>query len=213
MRTALRVVALGIVGALVVGLAVLGASGLLGLKIPFQTRTVDRSQPALLKSIEGLSEYHAAVGNFEIVLDVEQDVDWVPSFLAGERSLFVAAGTVDAYVDFGGFAEGDLALSDDGKTVSIRLPEPRLDKPNLDQKRTYLFSQERGVLNRINDALSTKDQQSLYALAEDKLASAAKESELTRQAGANTRTMLTGMFDALGMTVTFVDAPTGFMAE
>ena len=187
-----------------VGLAL---SSWVGFKLPFGTTTIDRSQPALLKSIEGLSQYHAAVGNFEVVLDMEQEVDWLPNFVAGERSLFVAAGTVNAYVDFGGFDDGDLTLSEDGKTVTIRLPEARLDKPNLDQKRTYLFAKERGVVNRLNDALSTDDQRDLYAKAEDKLAAAAKASELTQQADKNTRTMLVGMFDALGITATFADAP------
>jgi hypothetical protein len=193
-----------VIGALV-GVTALSLAARFDLRLPFQTSTVDRSRPALLKSIEGLSEYHAAVGNFEVVLDVERDVDWVPDFVAGERSLFVAAGTVDAYVDFSGFGEGDLAMSDDGKTITIRLPEAALDKPNLDQKRTYLFSQERGVINRLNDALSTQDQRELYAKAEGKLAAAAVESELKGQADKNTRTMLVGMFQALGIKATFTD--------
>ena len=204
MRIAVRIASLLIVGALVF-VAGLGGAGLLGVKNPFESKTIDRSQPALLKSIQDISQYHAAVGNFEAVLGYEQDVGWVPGFIAGERSLFVAAGTVNAYVDFSGLAEGDLAVSEDGKSVEIRLPESKLDKPNLDQDRTYLFSQERGVINRVGDALSTDDQQELYQLAEEKLASAAEESELAQQAEENTRAMLIGMFNALDITVTFTD--------
>jgi len=200
-----RAVALVVVGVLVMGLAVIGGAGLLGLTLPFQTRTIDRSQPALLKSIEDLSEYHAAAGNFEVVVDVEKDVGWVPSFVAGERSLFVAAGTVDAYVDFSGLADGDLTLSRDGTSATIRLPEAELGKPNLEQDRTYLFSQERGVLNRVGDALSTDDQQELYILAEEKITTAADESELAKRATENTKAMLTGMFSSLGIKVTFTD--------
>ena len=205
MRTALRIVALALVGTLVVGLAGLGGAGLFGISNPFQSKTTDRSQPALLMSIQDISQFHAAVGNFEVVLDVEQDPDWVPDFIAGERSLFVAAGTVDAYIDFTGLAEGDLALSDDGKSVEIRLPAAQLDKPNLDQDRTYLFSQERGVINRVGDALSTPDQQELYKLAEQKLVTAASESKLKQQAEENTKAMLIGMFNALGIKATFPD--------
>jgi hypothetical protein len=122
-----------------------------------------------------------------------------------ERSLFVAVGTVNAYVDFSGLAEGDLTLSVDGRSVKIRLPEGKLDKPNLDLDRTYLFSQERGVVNRIGDALSVQDQSELYKLAEQKLVSAAEESELAQQAEENTRAMLTGMFKSLDIEVTFTD--------
>ena len=56
----------------------------------------------------------------------------MPGHIAGERSLFVAAGTVDAYVDFSGLSEGDLVLERDGESVKIRLPEAELDKPNLE---------------------------------------------------------------------------------
>lgn len=199
-----RIVSLLIAGTLVFVVG-LGAAGLLDFKLPFQSTKIDRSQPALLKSIQDISQFHAAVGNFEVVLDYKDDVKWVPGFIAGERSLFVAAGTVNAYVDFSGLADGDLTLSENGDAVVIRLPEAQLDKPNLDQDRTYLFSQDRGVVNRVGDALSSQDQQELYQLAEQKMMSAAEESELLQQAEKNTRAMLTGMLDALDIEVTIID--------
>ncbi len=188
-----------------VALAALGVAGLFGLANPFGTEEIDRSQPPILKSIEDIDEYHAAVGNFEVILDVEEDVNWVPSFIAGERSLFVAAGTVDAYVDFSGLAEGDVVLSEDGTTAEIRLPEAELAEPNLDQERTYLYDQDRGLADRIEDALSTDDQGDVYELAEEKLRTAAAESELTDQARENTEAMLTGLGQSLGVEVTFVE--------
>lgn len=139
------------------------------------------------------------------MIDDEHDVPWVPGFVAGKRSLFVAAGTVDAYVDFSGLAAGDLTLADDGKSVEIRLPEAELDKPNLDQDRTYLVSQDRGIINRYADALSTADQSDLYQRAEQKLASAAKKSELAQQAEANTKAMLIGLCRSLGITASFTE--------
>jgi hypothetical protein len=180
-------------------------TGLLGITPPFQTKKIDRSQPALLVSVQELSQYHAAVGNFQVVIDDEQDVSWVPGFIAGERSLFVANGTVNAFVDLSGLTEGDLALSEDGTSVKVRLPEAELDKPNLDQERTYLFSQERGVIDRVGDAISSQDQSELYQLAEEKLESAAEESELAQQAEENTKAMLIGMFSSLDLEVTFLD--------
>lgn len=200
LRLALTLVACGLVF-----VAGVGAAGTFDFGLPFTSTTKDRSQPVLLESIHDISEFHAAVGNFEVVLDEERDVNWVPSFVAGERSLFVAAGTVDAYVDFSGLAEGDLEVSDDGTSVEIRLPEAELGKPNLDQDRTYLFSQERGVIDRIGDALSAQDQQEMYQLAEQKLSAAAEESVLEQQAEENTRAMLIGLFNSLDMKVSFTD--------
>lgn len=197
----LRGVARVIGGALVGALAVLGIAAALGW-LPFQTRTTDHSQPVLLQSIQNLSQYHAAVGTFEVVVDVEDDVNWVPDFIAGERSLFVAHGTVNAYVDFSDLAGDDLTLSEDGKAVTVRIPEPQLDKPNLDMERTRLFSQDRGIYNRLKDAISPKDQQKVYLLAEQKIAAAAAESELRAQAAVNTKQSLTELFNSLGLTAT-----------
>lgn len=172
---------------------------------PFQSKQTDRSLPVLLKSIQNTSQYHTAVGNFQVIVDVEDDVDWVPGIIAGRRTLFVAAGTVNAYIDLSGLTDKDLTLSADGKSVTVRLPEPQLDKPNLDHDRSYLFSQDRGVLNRIADAIETPQQAQFYQLAETKIAAAAEESELRKQAAETAKTNLTGIFAALDMQVAFTN--------
>ena len=197
-----------VVGALVVALAVFGVGNVFGFS-PFQLHQTDRSQPALLKSIKDISQYHAAVGNFEVVLDVEDDISGVPGIIAGRRTLFVAAGTVNTYVDLSGLADKDLTLSEDGKSATVRLPEPELDKPNLDHDRSYVFMQDRGVLDRIADALEPPQQAQFYKLAETKLAAAAEESELRKQAAENTKAMLTGVFGSLGIHATFLDDASG----
>lgn len=186
----------------------LGAANIYGFS-PFQTRQIDRSQTALLKSIKDISQYHAAVGNFEVVLDIEDETVGVPAIVVGRRTLFVAAGTVNTYVDLSGLADKDLTLSPDGKSVAVKLPEPQFDKPNLDHDRSYMFSQDRGVLDRIADAFEPPQQAKFFKLAEAKLADAAEESELRRQASENTKAMLTGVFGSLGIQVTFIDAGSG----
>ncbi|MFU8947530.1 DUF4230 domain-containing protein [Mycetocola zhadangensis] len=197
-------IALVLVGALVLAFAALGVTSLLGVN-PFQTSQTDRSHPALLKSINNISQYHAAEGNFELVVDVEDDADWLPAVISGRRTLFVAAGTVNAYVDLSGLDDDDLTLSADGTSVTVRLPKAQLDKPNLDHDRSYVFSQDRGVLDRITDAIEPAQQSQFYQLAETKLAMAAEDSELRARATENTQAMLTGMFGSLGITATFID--------
>ncbi|TWP51000.1 DUF4230 domain-containing protein [Lentzea tibetensis] len=168
----------------------------------FGTETVDRSQPAVLKALRDLSQFHAAAGDYQVVLDIEQDVKWVPAALAGSRTLFVAAGSVNAYVDFGSLAEDGLVMSPDRKSVEVRLPPARLDKPNIDHERSYVFSQERGLVDRLNAVVETPDQGRFYVAAEERIARAATESGLTDRARDNTRSMLTGMLQALGFQVT-----------
>ncbi|QCB97390.1 DUF4230 domain-containing protein [Arthrobacter sp. PAMC25564] len=137
--------------------------------------------------------------------------------IAGRRTLLVAAGTVNAYVDLTGVAEKDLTLSSDGKSAKMRLPEPQLDRPNLDLDRSYMYSQDRGVmysqdrgvLDRIADTIEAPQQAPIYKLAEKKFVDAAEESELRKQATENTKAFLTGLCGALGIQVIFLDDKVG----
>jgi hypothetical protein len=171
---------------------------------PFKTETVDRSQPVLLKSLADLSDYHAASANMQVVVDVEHDARLVPAFIKGDRTLFLAAGSVDAAVDFRrlGKAPGAVRVSDDRRAVAITLPPAHLGPARLDTARSRVYDRDRGVLDRIGEALSDDggaDQQALYALAERKLReAAAADPALLRTAERNTRAMLEGMLRALG---------------
>ena len=113
-RSGWMVAALLVAALAVGGLAGRGLDLLPGL--PFGTQTVDRSTPTLLTSLADLERYHAATGSFQVVVDLEKDVRWVPSAIRGERTTFLATGSVDAYVDFRGLSgsavEGSTALPD-----------------------------------------------------------------------------------------------------
>ncbi|MDN4612334.1 DUF4230 domain-containing protein [Arthrobacter burdickii] len=189
---------------MVVAVGGLGVASAYGVN-PFQGSRDDQSQPALLTSVKDISEYHAVEGTFQQVLQIEDDVPWVPEILAGRQTTFVAVGTVGAYVDLAGLAEDDLVLSPDGKSVKVRLPEPQLDKPNLDQELTYVLDEDRGALDRISDAVELPEQSQYYRDAEAKIAAAAEESGLIDRATENTEAMLTGMFGSLRIAVTFLD--------
>lgn len=169
---------------------------------PMGERTVDRSQPALLQSIKDLSRFEAATGSFQVVVDLEKDANFLPDAIKGTRTLFVGAGSVDAYVDFGGLAGDAVTVNEDRTAVTIVLPPAELEKPNLDNERSYVFAQQRGLLDRVQDFLSGSpaDQREVYVLAERKIAEAAADSDLRARADANTRAMLEGMLKSLGFT-------------
>lgn len=176
------------------------------LSNPFTERQIDRSQPVLLQSIQDLSRYEAAAGNFQVVIDLETDARFLPSWVRGERTLFVGAGTVNAYVDFSTIDSG--AIETSGQSAHITLPAPVLDRTNLDSEKSYVFAQERGLLNRVESLFSSDpgEQQDLYVLAEQKIHTAAQESGIIERAEENTRNMLVGMLRSLGyttVTVTF----------
>ncbi|MGH3647957.1 MAG: DUF4230 domain-containing protein [Micromonosporaceae bacterium] len=200
---------------LAAGVAVLvvvaAAAQLVGLipqwRNPFAEREIDRSQPVLLERIRDLSRYEAASGEFQVIIDIEKDAPFVPSSVLGERTLFVAAGSVDAYVEFSGIDKGAIRVSEDGKRATVRLPHAQLEPVNLDHSRSYVYEQQRGVLNRVGDLLSgnPRSEQRLYQLAEAKIGKAAARSKLTAQAETNTRTMLVGMLAQLGYTTVTVE--------
>ena len=201
-RTALRA-GTAVLLALLVLLVVLVLRGLPSLPgLPFGESEVDRSAPALLTSLADLEEYHAATGTFQVVVDLERDVRFVPSIVSGERTTFLAQGSVDAIVDFGGLSGSAVTVSDDGRTVVFSLPPARLDEADVDLANSRVLSRDRGVLDRVGGLFSDNPttEREVAALAEDKLDEAAAASDLRTRAEENTREMLTGLARSLGYT-------------
>ncbi len=169
---------------------------------PFAEETIDRTGPAVLKSIRDIGEYRAASGDFEVIVDLEQDTT-LPDELLGERTLFVAAGSVDAGVNLGAVDEDAVEVSDDRRSATITLPPARLFEPEVDQSRSYVYERDRGLFNRIGDFFSDggDSQREVNLLAEQKLREAAQRGAgLVPRAEENTREMLTSLLTALGFT-------------
>jgi len=169
---------------------------------PFGTETVDRTQPALLQSLADLSEYHAATGNFQVFVDTEKESRYVPSFIRGERTVYLGSGSVDAIVDFSQLDERSVQVSPDRKTVTIVLPAPTLADPAVDPENSRVVSRDRGVLDRIGSAFSDNptSERPLVIAAQQKMRDAAAASDLRAKAEENTRKMLEGLTRALGYT-------------
>lgn len=194
------------IAGLVVVAAMVGA-GRLGdllpsIPNPFGSETVDRTQPALLQSLADLSEYHAATGNFQVIVDTEKDTRFVPSFIRGERTVFVAGGSVDAIVDFSQLDERSIQVSPDRTAVTIVLPAPTVAEPTVDPENSRVVSRDRGVLDRIGSAFSDNptSERPLVIAAQGKMREAAAASDLRAKAEENTRRMLEGLTRALGYT-------------
>ena len=200
------VATLGLVVALVLGARAVGFWP--SLQNPFGGKTTDRSGPALLKSVQDLNQFVAAEGNFQVIVDVQHDRKYIPDFLVNDRILFIANGSVEVYVDFASIGQGAVKESDDRRTVEIALPAPALRPVRLDNDKSYVYQEDRGVFNRIGDALSgdPNRMQAVYQLSEQKIAEAAKGAGLQKRAQDNTRAMLNQFLGALGytsITVTF----------
>lgn len=201
------VATIGLIVALVLGAKTVGLFP--DLKNPFAKEQTDRTGPALLKSVQDLSQYVAAEGNFEVIVDVQKDRKYIPDFLLNERILFVAAGSVEVYVDFAGIGQGAVKESDDRRTVEITLPAPQLRPVRINNDRSYVYQEDRGLFNRLSDAFKSDPNrlQEVYKLAEEKIGTAAKEAGLSKRAEENTRKMLQQFLGALGYTSVTVNFP------
>lgn len=202
--------------AVVAGLIVVGKLGLShflpSLPDPFGTENVDRSQPALLKSLEDLSRYEAASANLQVIVDSEKDAKFLPQIIKGERTVFVAAGDVTATVDFSTLDERSIVVAPDKSSVTITLPTPVFSAPHIDPEGSRVVSRQRGLLDRIGSVFtdSPTSERSLLLAAEAKMAAAAHDSDLRARAETNTRQMLVNLLRPLGygnVTVNFAVNP------
>jgi hypothetical protein len=169
---------------------------------PFSSETIERTSPPVLQSIQDLGEFRAAAGNYQVIVDVEKDTK-LPSELLGERTLFVAKGSVDAGVDLRAVGADDVQVSADRRAATITLPHAVLYPAELDLAESYVYERDRGLFNAIGDVFSDGggSERELYLVAERKLTEAAGgTSGLKARAEQNTRVTLTSLLGSLGFT-------------
>ncbi len=190
-----------------VGLLGLLAFGVLSAFDPFGSTTVDRSGPSVLERIRQLEEFTAAEATFTQDVDLTEDANLLPDFIQGERVTAIVTGTVRATVDFSQLTDDAVQVSDDRSTIRLRLPEPTLSDPEIDEGSARVVSRERGILDRIEDAFASNpfDDSEVYRAAEDKLARAADSTDVLDQARSNTERWLTAFLQAAGFTTVEID--------
>jgi hypothetical protein len=142
---------------------------------PFKQQIVDRSPTPLLLTLQNLSQYHAATGTFQVVVDVEHDTVHIPALISGERTTFLGIGSVDAVVDFTNVGPHHVTVS-------------------------RVVGRERGLVNRIAAVFqdSPTGEQEVYQFAQARMNEAATASDLARRGQENTRQMLTTLGSSLG---------------
>jgi hypothetical protein len=212
-RLAIRLAAAGIGLAVLIPLADRAFDLLPSWDNPFQQEVVDRSTPPLMLALADLNEYHAATGTFQVVIDQERDTPNVPSVISGERTSFLATGSVDAFVDFSDVGAQGVEVSADRRSVTIALPGPQLGEASVDPDNSRVLDRDRGLLDRIGGMFEENpaSEGEFYSLAEQRLEGVAADSDLLVRAEDNTRDMLTALARSMGfdqVTVTF-DAASG----
>jgi Protein of unknown function (DUF4230) len=211
----LRYLVVAVAVVVVLALALTGVGKIFHWSSPFGTRHEDRSGPVVVTALRDLSEYHAAAGSYQVVIDLKEDQKFVPDVLRGRRTLFLAVGSVDAFVDFGKLGPKAVQVSPDRKSVTVTLPHAQLAKPALDPNLSRVLDRNLGLIDRLGGLFSSEpnpQDQQLWIVASQKIGDAAKQGDLTARAETNTRATLERMLKALGFTsvqVTFADTATG----
>ncbi|HBX78902.1 MAG TPA: hypothetical protein DEG43_14765 [Acidimicrobiaceae bacterium] len=168
-----------------------------------------------LVAIRKTADLRAATGEFSVPVyfGTEQDGlihDIVPDAFDANSGVALYAGEVDALVDLSKLTSDDLDINRSDRSITLRVPEPRLSDPNLDESASKVITQDRGVFTRFGEffddaPLQGKDKLDQKAVAE--LRVAAQESELQETAKANATAFLTGLLENLGyddITIEFV---------
>jgi hypothetical protein len=194
--------AAGIALAVVIVVALVGSAVHLfpQLRNPFAQTTTQRSGPVLLTSIQQLSRYEAASGNFQVVVDISSGSSFLPGFLVGSDTMFIGVGTDNAFVDFSHLKGDAVQISADRTAATITLGHAQLEAANLNVHDSYVYAQQQGVFTKVNQFLSgnPNSQQAVYELAQKQIRTAAGRSQLVSDAERNTKTMLTSLLQSLG---------------
>jgi hypothetical protein len=190
-------------GAVVVALLFAGAQ----ISNAFASKTIDRSGPTILLGIRAVEEFTAAEGTFMQDVDLEDDPDFLPSFVSGERVVALVTGSVRATVDFSGLDEDSIEVDEGTSTIRITVPEPVLSDADIDEKSVRFLDRERGFTDRIADVFATNptDDSPVYVEAEARISQAAVESDLRDRGRANTELWLRSFLAAAGFETVIID--------
>lgn len=185
----------------VIAVAVVVATGLIGKFNPFKTEHKDHSPPPILTSLRETTDLHAAQAQFEVTIDHEDDVRYMPAALAGERVQFVGVGTVDAVVDLSTLTADAVVYDGKSNSAVITLPAPTIATPVLDHKQSHVMNRDRGLFNRMAGLFSDNptSEAGLYEAATKKMADAAAQSGLVAMAEQHTENVLRSLVLGLGV--------------
>lgn len=165
-----------------------GVAGLLigrGLLAGF--KPVIAATPTLVKQVQGLNRLVTVRYVLEKVV-LLQDVKWY-----GEnRVLMVAHGIANAGIDLDKVTADD--ISADGKSITIRIPKPRLFDVYLDERHTQIVERSTGMLREFDKDL----EQDARRQALDQIRVAARDSGILKDAEDRARLQLEALFRGAG---------------
>ena len=155
------------------------------------TPTVLPDPVTIIHEVRALARLETIQYSVEKVITAEVN-QGVLGPLFGDRLLFVAHGTVIAGIDMSKIATQDMWLQD--KVLNVRLPSAEIFTATLDNKKSYIYDRQTGLLTHGDVNLETAARQ----VAEDQIRQGALDDGILALAGQNAETYLSRLFLALG---------------
>ena len=151
-------------------------------------------QPAVITQIRALGRLESASFTVEKVLEGNVDQgSQLLNLLLGDRLLFIAHGDVIAGVDLTEMKDGDITVSEDRQSVTLRLPGARILTQRLDNTQSRVYDREQGLFTKGDPELESRVRQE----ADLAILQAACEGGILTQAAQNAQRQVETLLQAL----------------
>jgi hypothetical protein len=153
---------------------------------------IDTSAPSVVEKIRQLSRLESVDYTMDKIVEGNRQAPGLPSFLAGDRLLFIAHGDVIAGVDLKQLGKTDVRVQ--GDTVHVHLPTAQILVARIDNERSRVYERNTGLLVPADPGLESQVRQT----AEQQITQAALDDKILDKARDNARVSVTGLLYALG---------------
>jgi Protein of unknown function (DUF4230) len=186
-------VVVGILAALVLGLAAYGVFTSLGRRSSNETL---RPTPAILMSVRDLARLETTELHIEKVIDLtDKQSRFFGLVQASDAMLLVASGDVTVGVDLGKLKDEDFVVDRSSGSAKLFLPEPEIFSTRLDERHTYVYKRSTDVLAERNEQLESRARQEAVRSIEK----AARETDVMERAKRQAERQLSVLLERLGV--------------
>ena len=170
------------------------------------TKTTMITSDTVIDKIEQVSELTTTKYTIQLVAKSETVGGW---FLLGTNNvkmLLIAKGTVRAGLDFAKLDASEVIVSDDGKSVTVHLPQVKIfDRDqilNSNPSDTYVYDVQKGIA-----ADTTNTETQLRGLANDQILEAACKDGIMDEATKNAKIVIEQLLKTFVTNVIVISAP------
>ena len=162
------------------------------LRNPFSfSTTIAPAGPVVLQQIQQLSRLETTRYRERVI--VKGDTTGIlPSWVAGDRILFIGQGEVVAGIDLSQLQADDVRV--EGTKVTVKLPPAIVLHTKLDNQQSEVYERQTGILSKADPTLETK----VRVEAEERIRAAALESGILKTAAAKAQESLRPFLNKLG---------------